>query len=114
MLKGPIEGSVALLETLHDAGVPLYGITNFAADTFAETRKAHPFFDRLKGIIVSGEEKLLKPDAAIFELLLSRYGLRAEDCVFIDDVEKNVKGAQAIGMHALLFTSPERLERAAN
>ena len=58
---------------------------------------------------MSGDEGLLKPDPAIFQLLFDRYALRGEDCVFIDDTMKNVKGAEAVGMHALLFEMPEKL-----
>ena len=52
---------------------------------------------------------MLKPDPEIYHLLLERYGLKAQDCVFIDDVEKNVEGARAVGMHAIHFTGPDQL-----
>jgi 2-haloacid dehalogenase len=61
--------------------------------------------------VVSGDEKLLKPDPAIYNLLLGRNSLEAGDCLFIDDSEKNVKGAKAIGMKAHHFTTPEALRK---
>ena len=109
MLSGAIPGSVALLERLHAQGVPLYAITNWNQHKFREARAIHGFLERFRGIVVSGEERLLKPDAAIYHVLCQRYGLRPEQCIFIDDSEKNVAGARAIGMHGLQFHSPERL-----
>jgi 2-haloacid dehalogenase len=109
MLSGPIAGSVSILEALHAAHVPLYAITNWNQDKFREARVAYPFLEVFRGIVVSGDERLIKPDPAIYRVLIDRYDLRAEDCVFIDDSAKNVEGARAVGMHALRFESPERL-----
>jgi 2-haloacid dehalogenase len=107
-----IDGTVAILGRLKAAGVPLYAITNFAADTFEEAKGIYPFLaDSFIDVIVSGRERLVKPDPAIYRLLLDRNGLAAGDCVFIDDSPKNVDAAQALGFHALLFTGPEAFER---
>ena len=73
------------------------------------TRPLYPFLDWFDGLVISGREGLVKPDAAIYRLLLERYGLRAEECLFIDDVERNIQGARAVGMQAVLFTNPEQL-----
>jgi 2-haloacid dehalogenase len=109
-ISGDIAGSVAILRRLKAAGAPLYAITNFATDTFAEAQQRFPFLaDSFIDIVVSGKERLLKPDAAIYRVLLERQALAAEDCVFIDDSEKNVTAAAALGFHALRFTTPERL-----
>ncbi len=102
-LDGGIEENVGLLHRLKAEGVPLYAITNFSAEKFAITRTHFPFFDLFDGIVVSGEEQLLKPDPAIYRLLLDRYGLAAADCVFIDDSAANVAGARAIGMEGILY-----------
>lgn len=111
MLPGDIPGTVAVLRRLSDAGVPLYAITNFSSEKFIEARKRWPFFALFRDIVVSGDEKLLKPEAAIFRMCLDRNGLKAEDCVFIDDVARNIDGARAVGIDAILFESPEQLER---
>jgi len=104
-----IAGSLDILETLRAKGVPNYAITNFSAEKFAHAREIWPFLDAFDGIVVSGEHRMLKPDAAIYRLLLDTHGLAAADCVFIDDSPKNVEGARAVGMHALHFTAPDRL-----
>lgn len=109
MIPDVIEGTVAILADLHRLGVPLYAITNFSSDKFRECRDRFPFFTWFDGVVVSGDERVLKPHGAIFALLLDRYGLAASDCVFIDDNAANVAGAEAVGMRATQFTSPERL-----
>ncbi len=103
-----IEGTVQILRQLKAAGVPLYAITNFAADTLDEAKTIYPFLaESFIDIVVSGDEKLLKPDPAIFQVLLRRQKLQAQDCVFVDDSPKNVTAAAALGFHALHFTGPE-------
>jgi 2-haloacid dehalogenase len=105
-VSGDISDNVAILEDLRDAGVPNYCITNFSAPKLELAKRRFPYLDRFDGIIVSGDEKLLKPELEIYQLLLSRYGLQAEDCLFIDDSKANVDGARAVGMHAIHFQEP--------
>jgi 2-haloacid dehalogenase len=109
MVPGAIADSVAILEELHLNGVPLYAITNWNGDTFRSTRSRFGFLSLFKDIIVSGDEKIIKPDPAIFNLCTRRNGLKAKDCVFIDDSLKNVVGAKAVGWQAIHFTSPASL-----
>jgi 2-haloacid dehalogenase len=106
---GVIEGAVEILEQLSAQGTPLYAITNFSVEKFAETRARYDFFARFRDILVSGEVRLLKPDPAIYRLFLDRNRLNAESCLFIDDSEKNVAGAKAAGMKAVHFQGPEML-----
>jgi 2-haloacid dehalogenase len=109
-ITDPVPGVHAIVEELDARGVPLFAITNFSADfwpPFHEREKA--FFGRFRDIVVSGEEKLLKPDPALYYRALHRFGLKPEDALFIDDREINVEGAIAVGMHAHLFTSAEDL-----
>lgn len=108
---GPIDGSVAILDELKAKGTPLYAITNFNQDKFRESQKRFPFLSVFRDIVISGDERVLKPDPAIYRLLLDRNGLEAASCVFIDDSTKNVEGAEAVGMKAIHFTSPEALRR---
>jgi 2-haloacid dehalogenase len=107
-VTGAIAGSVALLEALRARG-PVYAITNYNQVFFRETQARFPFLTSFADVVVSGEERLLKPEPAIYETLLRRNGLRADECLFIDDSAENVAGARAIGMHATQFTSPEAL-----
>ena len=106
---GPIDGSVAIIEELKARGTPLYAITNFNQDKFRETVARFPFLRLFRDIVVSGDERVVKPDPAIYRLLMERNGLAAEACVFIDDSLKNVLGAKAVGMKAIHFTGPDAL-----
>jgi len=111
-LRGEIEGSVRLLEALHDQGAPLYALTNFSAEKYRDTRPRYHFFERFRGVLVSGEEGVVKPDPAIYQLMLERFDLEAGDCLFIDDRPDNVTAARNIGMKAVCFQSPTQLEAA--
>ncbi|HXW20504.1 MAG TPA: HAD family phosphatase [Roseiarcus sp.] len=110
MIPGVVRGTLALMERLEANGAPLYAITNFSAEKYEEARLRFPFFDRFRGTIVSGRERLVKPDRAIFELLLRRYGLNAADCLFIDDSSANIAAARSLGMATHHFRDAERLE----
>jgi 2-haloacid dehalogenase len=103
MVPGEVPGTVALLEALRGRGVPLYAITNFSVEKFAEAQARFPFLRGFRDVVVSGAERLLKPDPAIYRVLLDRNGLHAARCLFIDDSEKNVGGAEAVGMRAHHF-----------
>lgn len=103
MVPGEVPGTVALLEALRAAGVPLYAITNFSTEKFRECQARFPFLRGFRDVVISGVERLLKPDPAIYRLLLARNGLEAGRCLFIDDSEKNVRGAEAVGMRAHHF-----------
>jgi len=111
MMRGAIEGSVAILEELAAAGTPLYALTNWSAETFPLATRRFEFFRHFRGIVVSGECKTMKPRRRIFELLIERHALAPADCVFIDDSEKNAVGAREAGLHAIHFRSPAQLRR---
>jgi len=109
-ISGPVPGVHEIVEELDARGVPLFAITNFSADfwpPFHAREKA--FFGRFRDILVSGEEKLLKPDPAIYYRALDRFRLRPAEALFIDDRAINVEGAEAVGMKAHLFTTAEEL-----
>ncbi|MBN9496674.1 MAG: HAD family phosphatase [Alphaproteobacteria bacterium] len=107
---GAVQGTVDLLERLHAKNVPLYGLTNWSGETFPRSRWRFAFMERFRHIVVSGDEKLIKPDPAIYRTMLKHIGAPAEQCLFIDDSPKNVAGAKAVGMHAVHFQSPAKLE----
>lgn len=109
MIAGPIEGTVAILRGLRDRGVPLYALTNWSAETFPVALERFDFLGWFEAVVVSGVERLIKPDPRLFELLLSRHGLRAPELAFVDDNAENVAAAAALGLHALRFTSPAAL-----
>jgi len=110
-LGGAIEGTVALLDELRSKPVRLLALTNWSAETFPIGRQRFPFLDWFEGIVVSGAEKQIKPDRAIYELLLQRYRVDPERAVFIDDSAANVEGARRAGLHAIHFRDPPALRR---
>jgi 2-haloacid dehalogenase len=109
MVPGPIHDTVEILAELRERQTPLYALTNWSHETFPIARPRFPFFEWFEGIVVSGEVRLVKPDARIYRHLLDTHGLQAEDCLFIDDSPANVAGANAVGITGLHFQSPERL-----
>lgn len=112
MLAGPIDGTVAILGELDARGVPLYALTNWSRETFHHARRRFDFLTRFRGIVVSGELGMMKPDARIFRHLTETHGLAPAECVFIDDSPKNVAGAAAAGLHTIHFTGPDALRSA--
>jgi len=111
MVAGDIPGTVEVLAELRAAGVPLYALTNWSAETFAITRGRFEFLEWFDGLLVSGEERVTKPDPAIFQLLLDRFGLDPTATVFVDDSEANVAAARRLGFDAIRFTGHEELRR---
>lgn len=109
MVPGPVAGTPEILAELKDRGVPVYAITNFSADKFRLTARRFDFLNRFDGIVISGEERLVKPDPAIYRCLLDRYGLEAEDCLFIDDSRANIEGALSVGMNGHHFLGADAL-----
>lgn len=111
MLKGPIAGTVAILEALHAADVPLYALTNWSAETYPYAEELYGFLGLFRGVVVSGRIGLIKPDREIYDHTIDRFGVVPARTVFIDDSAKNVAGAEAAGLRGLHFTGPEALAR---
>ncbi|HTE53868.1 MAG TPA: HAD family phosphatase [Kofleriaceae bacterium] len=109
MMAGAIDGTVALLEELDGRGVPLYALTNFSAETFPHARRRFPFLSRFRAIVMSGEERLVKPDPRFYRLLLDRHRLVPGETLFIDDSAVNVEAARALGMAGHHFRDPAAL-----
>ncbi len=103
-IPGPIPGTPALVAALAARGVPQFSITNFGADTWAMFRPTFPVLDPLIDIVVSGIEKLAKPDPAIFHLAARRFGHAPERMLFIDDNAANIASAAALGWQVHHFT----------
>lgn len=111
MIASELHDTVAVAADLRARGVPLYALTNWSHETFPSQRHRFAFMDWFRGIVVSGEEKVIKPDPRIFRILLDRYGLDASDTVFIDDNPRNAQAATALGMHGLHFRTAAELRR---
>lgn len=112
MVAGPIEGSIEILNELQSKGYTVYGLTNWSRETFNIVYRDFEFFRKLDGIVVSADEKLLKPDPKLFNVLLKRFDLKPESCVFIDDNLQNYETAKEMGFISIRFTSPENLRLA--
>ena len=109
-ITGAITGTVDILRALKVIGHPLYGLSNWSAETFPRARHVYPFFNWFDDIILSGEVGLNKPDPAIFNLLLNKIGFSAPECLLIDDSQPNVDAAKKLGFITIHFTSPEKLK----
>ncbi len=111
MLRGDMPETVEVLNELKHAGLRLYALTNWSHETFPIARGRVPFLGWFDGIVVSGEERLIKPDPAIFNLLLTRYEIAPTRAVYIDDSSTNVSAASEIGFRALRFVDAQKLRR---
>jgi 2-haloacid dehalogenase len=102
-IKGPVPGTVELLEQLHAAGTRLLALTNWSAETFPQAATRFDFLALFEGIVVSGVEGVLKPDPAVFQLLVQRYDLDPAATVLVDDSPANVSAASTAGLRAVQF-----------
>ena len=110
MLAGPIEGTVEILDRLKQfSGYKLYALTNWSTETFPIAKERYPFLNWFDGIVVSGEEKMRKPNPRFYKLLLERYGVKAGEALFIDDNKRNVDAARNLGIDSIVFTTPKEL-----
>lgn len=103
MLKCELPESIDLLKELKSMGYGIYGLTNWSAEKIGYAFANYSFFSLFDGIVVSGVEKVVKPDRKIYEILLERYSLKPGECVFIDDNPDNVDMAKALGINAIRF-----------
>ena len=111
MLGGPIDGTVDILKKcIDDERYRVLALTNWSAETFPIAQKHYEFLSWFEGIVVSGEEKCIKPDPTIYNILMNRYSLIPEQTIFIDDNPDNISAANELGINGILFTSPEALE----
>ncbi len=115
MIRGVLEDGIATLEKLDAANVPLFGLTNWSAETFPYAWDNFPVLRRFRDIVVSGRVKLVKPDPAIFAEMMKRIephlpGVQPAELVFIDDNLKNAEAATALGWHGVHHTDAARTE----
>jgi 2-haloacid dehalogenase len=108
-LTGTVPGTSGLLAELGQVGVRLIALTNWSAETFPVAKERFGILRRFEAIVVSGAEGLIKPEPALYQLVLDRHGLSADSTVFVDDSPSNVAAAATLGMAALNFTDAERL-----
>ena len=110
MLGGAIEGTVDILKELKaNDNYRLLALTNWSAETFPFAQERYEFLTWFEGILVSGEEKVKKPDPKIYKLMLEKYEVDPTTAIFIDDNLRNVKAAEACGIQSIHFVSPDQL-----
>lgn len=109
MLNGPIDGTVAILAKLKATGHEVHALTNWSNETFPIALERYEFLGWFENIVVSGDEKVIKPNPQIYEILLERIGRNSYECVFIDDGIKNIEAARQLGFTAIHFRNPQQL-----
>jgi len=110
-IPGPVPGSLDLVKRLHQNNVAIFGITNFGSEFWHGFRPHAPVFDCFEDIVVSGDEKLMKPDPAIYHLALNRFDRKPEQCLFIDDRLENVAAATDLGIAGHVFETAGALQQ---
>jgi 2-haloacid dehalogenase len=108
-LGDAIAPAVAVLDELRPTGVRLFALSNWSGETFPVARPRYPFLEWFEGIVISGDEGLIKPDPRIFDVLSERYGLVPAETVFIDDQVDNVEAAGRLGFRAIRFVDADAL-----
>ena len=111
MLGGELRDTVKIFNELKSAGMPLYALTNWSHEAFPVAYERYGFMKQFDGIVVSGYEKLLKPDHAIYRVLMSRYNVNPAESVYIDDNKANAEAAAELGFHAIHFNSAIQLRQ---
>jgi 2-haloacid dehalogenase len=111
MLGDAIHETVEILQQLKKTGrYKLYALTNWSGETFPHALNRFEFFKLFDGVVVSGEEKMRKPSAEFYKILLDRYKLDPAETIFVDDSLRNVKGAEAVGIAGIHFHNPKQLK----
>lgn len=114
MIGGPMPDTVVILEEAAKKGFRLFALTNWSAETFPLVRHEYELFDHFQEIVVSGEEKIAKPDPKFFQLLMDRHQVVPEYSLFIDDNKANIDAANQLGFHTVWFKSADDLRKKMN
>ena len=110
MIRGVFEQSIDILKKLKDKNYECYVLSNWSAETFLGMTDDYPFLKLFDGLLISGEDKLMKPDSAIYELAKNRFNLNPEETVFIDDKRENIEAAKGLDFKTIHLTDPKNIE----
>ena len=110
MVGDAIPGMEDYVRELKARGFGIYGLTNWSKELFPLVRDRFPVFRLMDGMVVSGEERIIKPAPELYRILLDRYGLKGEECVFIDDNPVNAAGGESLGIRGIVFQNKEQLQ----
>ncbi|MEJ0006472.1 MAG: HAD family phosphatase [Steroidobacteraceae bacterium] len=103
--------TVKLVRALQGHGYDLYCLSNMPVPMYEHLRRQHTFWDVFRGIVISGEIQMMKPEPQIYRHLLERFGLQAQESVFVDDMQVNVDAAKAVGLHAIRFLNAQQCQQ---
>jgi putative hydrolase of the HAD superfamily len=109
MLEKP--ETVKLVRALQQRGLDMYCLSNMPGPMYEHLRRRHTFWDVFRGVVISGEIQLMKPEPEIYLHLLERFGLHARESVFVDDMQANVDGAKSVGLHAIRFQNATQCQQ---
>lgn len=109
LVTGEIPGMRQLLVELKKQNIRLLGLTNWSSMVYPIMERYHELFSLLDGSLISSEEHMVKPDRCIYERLIDKFGLKPDECLFVDDNPANIAGAKAVGINGHLFTTAESL-----
>jgi len=109
MMAGPIAGTVDILAELREQEIPIYGLSNWSAETFPFAQGRFEFLQWFRAIFLSAEVRLVKPDPRIFRCFCERFALIPEQIIYVDDLPHNVEAARSVGMHGIRFSDPASL-----
>jgi len=110
MIRGTFDLSIKVLEKLKKQNYECFVLSNWSAETFVRMTDDYPFLKLFDGLLISGEDKLMKPDSAIYELAINRFHLIPEETVFIDDKLENIEAANNLYLKTIHLTDPEKIE----
>ena len=105
------DATIELVKAVKARGIPVYGLTNWSSEKFEQVRPQYEFMNLFADIVVSGVEKIAKPDPRIYTLLLERNGLNAVDCLYIDDSKENCRAARQLGIHTVIYQSSAQIRQ---
>jgi len=114
MIRGTYDLSIKVLENLKKLNYECYVLSNWSAETFEGMIDDYPFLKLFEGLLISGEEKLMKPDAAIYELAIKRFNLIPKETVFIDDKIENINAARVLDLNIIHLANPTNIESEIN
>ena len=106
----PIEKNIEILKALKQSGYKIFALSNFIKESYHFVIQKFDFFSLFDGQVISWKEKVIKPEREIYHLLLERYNLNTEECIFLDDHSSFLVSAEKLGMHTLLITKNTDLQ----
>jgi len=110
MIRGIFNSSIHVLDKLKKKNYECYVLSNWSAETFVGMTDDYPFLQSFNGLLISGEDNLMKPDAAIYELAINRFNLTPQETVFIDDKLENIEAAKKLNLKTIHLVDPNIIE----